>query len=53
MFKGDEPPRYTDRVKAFGEDYPDYLAKKDPFTSSKAVEDFESWRFCANPQTMI
>lgn len=51
---GDKCPRYTDRVKAFFEDYPDYPSKKDCFSSLKAkvmsgLENLESCSFQANP----
>lgn len=43
----DKRPKYFDSVKAFVEDNPNYLAKKEFFTSSKAkairqTENFES-----------
>lgn len=54
LFQGDKCSKYADWVKAFVENHPNYPAKKDYFTSSKAnvvrlAENFESWGFRADP----
>lgn len=36
LLEGDKRPKFTDWVKAFMEDHPNYPAKKDCYTSSKA-----------------